>query len=35
MDWAARAADEGGFGDALARAADSIGFAGEDLPTRG
>jgi hypothetical protein len=35
VESAARAADAGGFSDALARAADSIGFAGEDLPTRG
>jgi hypothetical protein len=35
LDTAARAAEDGGFRDALARAADSIGFAGEDLQTRG
>jgi hypothetical protein len=35
MEGAARLADEAGFPDALARAADSIGLAGEDLRTRG
>jgi hypothetical protein len=35
LEGAARMAEGAGFRDDLARAADSIGFAGEDLPTRG
>jgi hypothetical protein len=35
LESAARTAEAGGFRNALARAADSIGFAGEDLQTRG
>jgi hypothetical protein len=35
LESAARTAEAGGFQNALARAADSIGFAGEDLQTRG
>jgi hypothetical protein len=35
LENAARTADRAGLGDALARAADSIGFAGEDVPNLG